>query len=159
EMETKVQKTMFPYIPTLLSFREIPPAVSAIRKLKIKPDVYLVDGHGRAHPYKCGFASHLGLVIDAPTIGVAKKILCGEVHKRLGANWNPLVLDGEIIGAEVYTKEGSKPVYVSIGHMVSLDTAIRIVLQCSMDHRIPKPILEAHRAANQERERLKSLLI
>jgi len=158
EVEKVRQRTRFPYVPTLLSFREVPSVVSAIRRLRMKPQVFLVDGHGRAHPYRLGFASHLGLVIRAPTIGVAKRILCGEVKPGLGRGWNPIFHEGEVVGAEVHTKPGRKPVYVSVGHMVSLETAIKIVLMCVRGHRIPEPILRAHQAATMEKERLKSLL-
>jgi len=158
EVEKSLQETRFPYVPTLLSFREVPPVVSAIRKLKIRPQVFLVDGHGRAHPYRLGFASHLGLVIRAPTIGVAKRILCGRVGEGSSMLWNPILHEGEVVGAEVYTKPGGKPVYVSVGHMVSLETAVKIVLMCVKGHRIPEPILKAHQAASREKERLKNLL-
>jgi len=116
-------KTCFPYIPTLLSFREIPPAYSAIKKLHNKPDVFLVDGQGFAHPYGLGFASHLGLILDKPTIGVAKSLLCGKVEQNVEYGWAPLKYKGEVIGAEVVTKQGTKPVYVSVGHRVSLKRA------------------------------------
>ncbi len=114
-------KTRVPYIPTLLSFREIPPAYSAIKKLHIKPDVFLVDGQGFAHPYGLGFASHLGLILDKPTIGVAKSLLCGKVEQVSESGRVTSLKDkGEVIGAEVVTKQGTKPVYVSVGHKVSL---------------------------------------
>ena len=155
EVKTTIQKTRFPYVPTLLSFREVSPAVSTIRMLRTKPHVFLVDGHGRAHPYRLGFASHLGLVIRAPTIGVAKRLLCGNVKRDSGRRWNPIFHKGEIIGAEVYTKLGQKPVYVSVGHMVSLETSIKTVLMCVKDHRIPEPILKAHVAANTVKKKLR----
>ena len=139
-----------PYIPTLLSFREIPPAVACIRKLRLQPDVFLADGHGVAHPYRCGFASHLGLVIGKPTIGVAKSRLIGE-PLRIGEEVF-LVENGEIIGAEVVTKEDSKPVYVSVGHLISLETAVKIAKHCVRKSRIPEPLLQAHKIASQERD-------
>ena len=140
-----------PYIPTLLSFREIPPAMAAIRKLKIQPDVFLVDAQGLAHPYRCGFASHLGLILDKPTIGAAKSRLIGSEVEQNGETF--LVDKGEVIGALVTTKAGAKPVYVSIGHMVSLETAIKIVRHCSKS-RIPEPLRLAHVLATKERIRL-----
>ncbi len=151
EQQTATCQARFPYIPTLLSFREIPPAVACIRKLKRQPDVFLVDGQGLAHPYRCGFASHLGVVLGKPTIGVAKSRLIGK----------PKVIDGDvflvgndqIIGAVVTTKENVKPVYVSVGHLVSLKTAVEIVKHCVLRSRIPEPILQAHKIATAERQR------
>lgn len=156
--ELKVAKvaTHFPYVPTLLSFREVPPAVSAIRKLRLKPDVFLVDGHGFAHPYRLGFASHLGLVLNIATIGVAKNILCGRIIEVENKSWKPIIHRGEVIGGAVYTNPNAKPVYVSVGHKVSLESAIKIVLKCSKGHRIPEPIRKAHAIANKVKaEKLK----
>lgn len=147
-------KTRFPYIPTLLSFREVPPALSAIRKLRVRPDVFLVDAHGIMHPYRLGFAAHLGLVMNRPTIGVAKSPLCGKPEPLRGGRWAPIV-DGEaVIGARVVTKRGEKPVYVSIGHKVSLETAINIVIDCTRTHRIPEPTGKAHERASEGKMRL-----
>ena len=155
ESQTTICKTRFPYIPTLLSFREVAPSVSCIRKLRSQPDVFLVDGHGFAHPYRCGFASHLGLVMRKPTIGVAKSILVGEVDKAGNKDdFGFLRYKGEVIGAEVVTKKGQKPVYVSVGHMVSLGTAIKIVKHCTRSSRIPEPILKAHEIANNMKQKI-----
>jgi deoxyribonuclease V len=151
-------ETRFPYVPTLLSLREIPPAYSAIKKLSVEPDVFLVDGQGFAHPYGLGFASHLGLVLDKPTIGVAKSRLWGEVEQVGEHEWMPLTFKEEIVGAEVVTKPGTKPVYVSIGHKVSLERAIKIVNDCSGKFRLPEPIRRAHILAGKEKRRLKSIL-
>lgn len=144
-------KTQFPYIPTLLSFREISPTFTAIKKLKTQPDVFLVDAQGIAHPYRLGFASHLGLIVDKPTIGVAKSILCGEAEKMTDEGWAPLIDRGEVVGAAVMSKAGRKPLYVSVGHKVSLERAIEIVKHCIRTHRIPEPILTAHKMANEEK--------
>jgi len=141
-------KTHFPYIPTLLSLREIPPTLQAIKKLKIQPDVFLVDGQGIAHPYRLGFASHLGLVLDKPTIGVAKSRLCGKVGAFNQEGWAPIIDKHEVIGAAVVRK-GGKPVYVSIGHKVTLKKATDIVMHCTLGHRIPEPIRLAHTLANE----------
>ena len=153
EERTSQQITRFPYVPTLLSFRELPPAVSAIRKLRTKPDVFLVDGHGLAHPRHLGFASHLGLVLDAPTIGVAKSLLCGEVEETKNVHWRPIIFEGETVGAAVFTRLDAKPVYVSIGHKVALETAIKIVLHCAGRYRVPEPIREAHLTAQGMKRR------
>jgi len=146
-------KTQFPYIPTLLSFREISPTLSAIWKLETQPDVVLVDGQGIAHPYRLGFASHLGLMIDKPTIGVAKSILCGKAENMNDKEWAPLIDRGETVGATVKTKAWWKPLYVSVGHKVSLERAIEIVKRCIRSHRTPEPILTAHRIANEEKRK------
>lgn len=145
-------KTQFPYIPTLLSFREISPTLSAIKKLETQPDVFLVDGQGIAHPYRLGFASHLGLIIDKPTVGVAKSILCGKAENMTSEGWAPLIDRGEIVGAAVVTKAGRKPLYVSVGHKVSLERAIEIIKHCIRTHRIPEPNLTAHKTANEEKK-------
>lgn len=149
-LETQVAtcEVKMPYIPTLLSFREIPPAMAAIKKLKLQPDVFLVDAQGLAHPYRCGFASHLGLAIGKPTVGAAKSRLIGTPTEKESRTF--LVDKGEIIGEVVTTKPGAKPIYVSIGHMVSLDTAVKIVKHCSKG-RIPEPLLQAHKLATKAR--------
>lgn len=155
ESQTAICKTLFPYIPTLLSFREIPPAVQAIRKLQAQPDVFLVDAHGYAHPYRCGFASHLGIIIKKPTIGVAKSMLIGTLEKSEQNKNNVMIRHkGEIIGAEITTKPKQKPVYVSVGNMISLNTAIKIVKQCILDSRIPEPIALAHEIATAAKRKI-----
>src|SRR3989337_609188 len=147
ESQTATCEVKFPYIPTLLSFREIPPAVACIRKLKSQPDAFLADGQGMAHPYKCGFASHLGLAVGKPTVGVAKSRLIGEPTK-IGEGVF-LVHDGQVVGSVVTAKEGTKPVYVSVGHLVSLTTAVRIVKDCTCGSRLPEPLLWAPRMATE----------
>jgi deoxyribonuclease V len=155
ESKTAICRTLFPYIPTLLSFREIPPSVLAIQKLKTQPGVFLVDGHGYAHPYRCGFASHLGLVIGKPTIGVAKGILIGDLETSKGnADTAFITHKNEIIGAQITTKTGRKPMYVSVGHMISLRTAIKIVRQCTVNSSIPEPIALAHNIATAEKRKI-----
>ena len=139
----------FPYVPGLLSFREMPAALAALEALTVRPDLLLCDGQGIAHPRRCGLASHLGLAADLPSIGVAKTRLVGE-HREPGASrgaWASLVDAGEEIGAALRTRAGVKPVYVSIGHRVSLATAIRLVLACSPRYRIPEPLRAADRLA------------
>ncbi len=128
EAQVAICPVKIPYIPTLLSFRETYPAVTAIKQLKIQPDVFLVDAHGFAHPYRCGFASHLGLIIGKPTIGAAKSRLIGTPVEKNGEIF--LVNKREIIGSVVTTQLGAKPIFVSIGHIVSLQTAIKIVKHC-----------------------------
>jgi deoxyribonuclease V len=139
------------HIPTLLSFKEIPPALAAIKQLKIQPDVLLVDAQGFAHHYRCGFASHLGIILGKPTIGAAKSRLTGTPVK-LGEN-TFLIDKGETIGAVLTSKQGRKPIFVSVGHMISHETAIEVVKHC-VKSRIPEPLLQAHKLATMERIRL-----
>lgn len=149
ESQTAICNVRVPYIPTLLSFRELPAAVTCIKKLRLQPDVVLVDGQGVAHPYRCGFASHLGLAIGKPTVGVAKSRLIG---KLAGIGDDVFLVDkGQIIGSVVVTKRDSKPVYVSVGHLISLKTAIKIVKDCVKCSRIPEPLLLAHKIASKKR--------
>jgi deoxyribonuclease V len=131
----------FPYVPGLLTFREAPAAIAAIEALRIPPDLLLCDGQGLAHPRRCGFASHLGLALDLPSIGAAKSRLTGS-HEEPGGergDWTPLLDGSEVIGACVRTRTGARPIYVSIGHRVTLQTAIRFVLRCTTRYRLPEP--------------------
>ncbi len=152
-LETAVAscKVHVPYVPGLLSFRELPPALAAIRQLKMQPDVLLVDAQGYAHPRRCGFASHLGVALGKPTVGAAKSRLIGEPAARDGRT--VLIDKGEVVGEVVATQEGAKPIYVSIGHMVSLQTAVEIVKHCSKT-RVPQPLLLAHKLATQAKQAL-----
>ncbi len=150
-VETKVArgKLDFPYIPGLLSFRESPLTLAAGEGLGITPDLILVDGQGIAHPRRFGLACHLGLFWDRPTIGCAKSRLCGS-HEEPGiepGSYAEVMDRGETIGAALRTKPGVKPVYVSIGHKVDLETAIHWVLECCRGYRLPEPIRLAHLAA------------
>jgi deoxyribonuclease V len=131
----------FPYVPGLLTFREAPPAIAAIQDLRRRPDLLLCDGQGLAHPRRCGFASHLGLALDLPSIGVAKSRLTGthdEPGQERGA-WTPLLDNGEVIGACLRTRTGVRPIYVSIGNRVTLHTAIHFVLRTATRYRLPEP--------------------
>jgi deoxyribonuclease V len=145
------RRVSFPYIPGLLSFRELPAALAALAALPSVPDLVLCDGQGIAHPRRCGLASHLGLLADLPCIGVAKRRLVGE-HRRPPARrgaWTPLVDAGERVGAVLRTRAGVKPVYVSIGHRISLESAVRYVMACTTRYRLPEPIRGAHRLAQR----------
>lgn len=148
--------TGFPYVPGLLSFREIPAILDALSTLRVYPDLLLCDGQGYAHPRRLGLASHLGLLTDLPSIGVAKSRLIGEhgsLAKERGA-WTWLHDGGEIIGAVLRTRSCVRPVYVSIGHRVSLDSAIRFVLACTTRYRLPETTRRAHRLASEQRAAL-----
>lgn len=142
--------TDFPYVPGLLSFRELPAVLQALAKLKTSPDIILCDGQGIAHPRRFGIASHLGVLLDLPTIGVAKTRLVGtyaELPNVKGA-WTPLFDGQETIGAVLRTRAGVKPVYVSSGHRVSLETAIALTLACTTRYRLPETTRQAHRLAS-----------
>lgn len=142
--------TRFPYVPGYLSFREIPAVLAALKKLKIRPDLLLCDGQGLAHPRRFGLACHLGLLTNIPSIGVAKSRLIGT-HGALPqkkGSWVPLTDGDEIIGAVLRTRTGVKPVYVSIGHRVSLETAIDYVLRCTTKYRLPETTRAAHHLAS-----------
>lgn len=149
EVETGVMELAFPYIPGLLSFREAPVILDLYHKLSHKPDLLIVDGQGIAHPRRLGIASHLGLWLDRPTIGCAKSRLCGEhVEVGLEAGSQAQLIDrGEVIGTVLRTRAGSKPLYISTGHRVSLEEAVRWVLTCTRGYRLPEPSRLAHLAA------------
>jgi deoxyribonuclease V len=140
----------FPYIPGLLSFREVPALLVALDRLGAPPDLLLCDGQGLAHPRRFGLACHLGVLTGIPSIGVAKSLLIGR-HDPLplqrGA-WRPLLDRDEIVGAAVRTRAGVAPVYVSVGHKVSLETAIHHVLVCAPKYRLPETTRAAHRLAS-----------
>ncbi len=143
--------TSFPYVPGLLSFREIPAVLEALEALRgPDPDLLLCDGQGLAHPRRFGLACHLGVLLDRPAIGVAKSRLLGE-HGPVGprkGDWAPLVDRGEVVGAVLRTRAGVRPLYVSIGHRVSLPTAVAWTLRCTPRYRLPEPARAAHRLAS-----------
>jgi deoxyribonuclease V len=150
-VETRVARGRldFPYIPGLLSFREIPLTLAAFEQLSITPDLILVDGQGIAHPRRIGLASHLGLVLEIPTIGCAKSLLCGS-HETPGfesGSYAEITDKEETIGVALRTKPGVKPVYLSIGHKVDLPTAIHWVMNCCNGFRLPEPTRLAHQSA------------
>jgi deoxyribonuclease V len=146
------QPTRFPYIPGLLSFREIPALLAALASLRVQPDLILCDGHGIAHPRRFGIASHLGVYCGATVIGVGKSRLVGEhaePMQRRGA-WTPLRHHGETIGAVLRTRPRTQPVFVSIGHRISLPLAVRYVMACTTKFRLPETTRWAHRLASGE---------
>lgn len=142
EQRLAVRPLTFPYIPGLLSFREAPAVLAALRKLHTRPDVLLYDGHGLAHPRRFGIACHVGVIADMPTIGCAKSRLIGS-YVEPGAQRDataPLIDYREVIGSVLRTQDGVKPVFVSVGHRMDLPTAERIVLACATRYRLPEPI-------------------
>ncbi|WP_017653208.1 deoxyribonuclease V [Fortiea contorta] len=151
-VETSVayRPTSFPYIPGFLSFREIPAVLDALEKIKIIPEMILCDGQGIAHPRRLGIASHLGVILDMTTIGVAKSLLIGK-HQELPeikGSWQPLIHQGETIGAVLRSRTGVKPLYVSSGHRISLTTAIDYVLRCTPKYRLPETTRIADKIAS-----------
>jgi deoxyribonuclease V len=144
------EPTRFPYVPGLLSFREVPVVLAALARIAESPDVLLCDGQGYAHPRRMGLACHLGLWTGLPTVGVAKTRLTGAhgpVPEGRG-EWCPLVDGGELIGAVLRTRPGTRPVFVSVGHRVSLPTAIDLVMRCVTRYRLPETTRHAHRLAS-----------
>lgn len=139
----------FPYVPGLLSFREIPSILEASQELSIQPDLLLIDGQGIAHPRRFGLASHLGVLLDKPTIGCAKSRFIGT-HDEPGEEagcYTDLLDDEELIGAVLRTRTDVKPLYISVGHKIDLPTALDLVLECCAGYRLPEPTRLAHQAA------------
>jgi deoxyribonuclease V len=141
EIRHAVGKVTFPYIPGLLSFREAPVCLDAVEKLKSRPDLFMIDGQGVAHPRRLGLAAHLGLFFNKPTIGCAKSRLTGTYEMPAATKGSHCYLcDGdEVIGAVVRTRSEVKPVFVSVGNKCSLDDAISFVIGCAKRYRIPEP--------------------
>jgi len=138
-------RLQFPYVPGFLSFREIPALLAALGKLRQMPDLMFCDGQGYAHPRRMGLATHMGIVLDRPTIGCAKSILIGK-HEPVGnakGEWTAMVDDEERIGAALRTRTGVKPMYISCGHRISLETALRLTLSVCDGPRIPRPTRDA----------------
>jgi deoxyribonuclease V len=148
----------FPYIPGLLSFREIPVILKVFKKINVMPDIILCDGQGIAHPRRFGLASHLGIMLDIPAIGVAKSKLYGKfgpvpnIKGRWAALYDP---DNEIIGAVLRTRQHVKPLYISCGHRISLSSAIQIVMKCITRYRLPETSRYAHQLASNKKPAIK----
>lgn len=152
EVKTSVRKVTFPYIPGLLSFREAPVCIAAVKKLNSRPDIFIIDGQGIAHPRRLGLAAHLGLFFDKPTIGCAKSRLTGTFkdpppEKGL---YSQLSDRGEIVGAVVRTRTNVKPVFVSVGNRCTLKDAISITLDCAIKYRLPEPTRLADKIVKRE---------
>ena len=149
-METRVRrsKCTFPYVPGYLSFREVPALLGCLEKLRTAPDLLLCDAQGMAHPRCMGLASHVGVLLDVPVIGCAKSVLFGdfkEPAEKKGSYSHMYDKEGRVVGAAVRTRDGVKPVYVSVGNRITLPQAIDLVLACSPRYRIPEPLRLAHR--------------
>ena len=153
ETATAWRKVTFPYIPGLLSFREAPACIAAVKKLKSDSDIFIIDGHGIAHPRRLGLAAHLGLFFDKPTIGCAKSRLTGQFEEpTLEKGAYSLLKDNkEVIGAVVRTRTNVKPVFVSVGNKCLLKDAIKITLACAAKYRLPEPTRQAHQLVSKLR--------
>lgn len=148
-------RVAFPYVPGLLSFRELPAVLNALREIRVRPDVIMTDGQGYAHPRRMGLACHLGLALDAPTFGVAKSRLTGthgEPGRRKGST-APLVDGDETIGMVVRTRADVHPVFVSAGHRITLEEAVELTLACSPTYKVPEPTRTAHRLSRESVKR------
>lgn len=146
----------FPYVPGLLSFREAPAVLDVLGELPHQPDLLLCDGQGLAHPRGLGLASHVGLLLGWPAIGVAKSRLCGE-HRQPGLRRGcrtQLKYDGRVVGAVLRTRHGVRPLFVSVGHCVTLDDAVRWVLRCGRGYRLPEPSRWAHQAVTRAKKQM-----
>src|SRR5919206_708199 len=145
-----VGETQFPYVPGLLSFRESPSVLEAWAKLKTEPDAVMFDGQGLAHPRRVGIASHVGLLIERPTLGCAKSVLVGKYEEPPPerGSWTEMVDKGEVVGAALRTKRRVQPVYVSPGHLIDLGGAIDLTLRCDGGYRQPEPTRRAHLLVN-----------
>jgi deoxyribonuclease V len=155
EAATHVERVRFPYVPGLFSFRELPPLVACFEQLQRAPDLVVCDGQGRAHPRRFGLACHLGVLFDLPSIGCAKTALVGT-HPRVGSRRGhdrALVDGGEVVGLALRTRDRVEPVYVSVGHRVSLRTARRWVLRLAPRYRLPETTRQADQRVNALRRR------
>jgi deoxyribonuclease V len=158
--KTLLQKTLrrkldFPYVTTFMSFREGPPIIDIINTLKTKADLFLINAHGYAHPRYYGCASHVGVLTGVVTIGVATRNLCGVydcVPQEVGETVAVYCNDRQV-GWVLQSKEGCRPIFVSPGHKIGLDSSLKIVKECLIDHKLPEPLWLAHRLANDEKRR------
>lgn len=146
-----VTETVFPYIPGYLSFREGPAIISAVKGLGYTPDILIFDGQGIAHPRRFGIASHMGVMLGRPSIGCAKSRLVGEYREPAyeRGSWESLRYNGEDVGAVLRTRSGVKPLFVSPGHLITTEDAIRVILHCTGRYRLPEPIRMADRLAGE----------
>jgi deoxyribonuclease V len=149
EQETTISTVRFPYIPGFLSYREAPAIIDTYHKLELEPDILLVDGNGILHPRRMGLACHVGLALDKPCIGVAKSLLCGEV---VG---NTVKMANEVVAVMLETKEKARPIYVSPGNRISLQTSVDMVQRLMRSHKLPEPLHEAHKTAAKVRRKFR----
>jgi len=158
ERATASARAIFPYVPGLHTFREGPVLLKALSRLHTRPDVIIFAGHGIAHPQNFGLASHLGLILDIPSIGCARKLLAGqhdEVGPEKGASAG-LILNNREVGVVYRTRENVKPVFISPGHKCGIQEAVDLVVKCLRDYRVPEPLRSAHRLANRAKRNNKN---
>ncbi len=153
EVEGYEAPLRFPYVPGLLSFRELPSVVGALEKVETEVDALILDAQGLAHPRRMGLASHLGIFLDVPTVGCAKSLLVGRFEEpgREKGSATDLMHRGEVVGKVVRTRDGVSPVYVSVGNGIDLASSVRLVLACCTRYRLPETTRQAHNAANRLR--------
>ena len=153
EQHGTVTTARFPYIPGLLSFREVPALLEVWEKLEREPDAVMLDGQGIAHPRRFGIGAHFGLLIERPTLGCAKSVLVGKFDDPAPerGSWSPMVHKSETVGAALRTKNKVQPVYISPGHLMDLPTAIDLALKCDGGYRVPEPTRHAHLYVNELR--------
>jgi deoxyribonuclease V len=154
ESHTAEAEIPMPYIPGLLSFRELPALLSVLRRLSGEPDAVICDGQGIAHPRRLGLASHLGVIAKVPTVGCAKSRLCGD-HSEPG-RWRgdraPLMMDNQRIGTVLRTRDNTRHLYVSVGYRIDLESAEDLVLRCGAGYRLPEPIRWAHKLVTERKK-------
>ncbi len=157
--ETLISKNItFPYIPGYLSFREAPALLELIGRDEIPIDIFVFDGHGLAHPRGLGIASHIGVIIGKPTIGCAKKILVGKYTEPSAykGGISEIIYRETIVGCAVRTRDNTKPVFISVGHMANLAQSVQLILSCSRRYRIPEPTRLAHQMVTQRRKKIQT---
>jgi len=157
EEKTSTEHVSFPYIATFLSFREGPLILKLASRLSLEPDILMVNAHGVAHPFFCGCACYVGVSVNKPTIGVAGRKLCGDYDAEPGkeGEWAPVIYNGRTVGAVLLSRQGSKPIFVSVGHMMTVDSAVKTVNHFVTEHRFPEPLRLAHVLANRVRRKRK----
>lgn len=149
EVQHTVDKGRFPYISGFLAYREAPITIETYHKLELEPDLLIVDGNGILHPRRMGLACHIGLALDKPCIGVAKSLLCGE------QNGDTIYLGKDVVGKVLETKKKAKPIYVSPGHKITLQTAFELIRGMMREHKLPEPLHEAHKHAAKMRRKIR----
>lgn len=153
EQQYVIKKAEFPYLPGFRAYRELPAMTECFDKLQEQPDVLFIEGHGIAHPRKCGIAAHFGIIIQKPTIGIAKNLLVGE------AKDGEIIINGKACGFKLQTKEGSKPIYASPGNMISLKTALELTKKFTVKpHKLPEPLVQARKFASKICDEIKDII-
>lgn len=158
EQKFIISEITFPYISTYFAFREGPSIIEVLTFVKNIPTILMINSHGILHPFFAGCASHIGVLLDLSTIGVAQEVLCGELGTTptRESDWTPITFEGRTLGACLLTQKKIKPVYISPGHRITTKTAVEIVKKCITNQKLPKPIHLAHKFANKLKNYLKT---